>query len=104
MAQYLRTPKHFDNDEIIHFAFSLAGYTPRPCSQICSHLFRLERSQLYAAMLQGATDKMLAAAEACYANDFGCSLRQLGLREMITENRYWDSGVRQDSHAFVSGV
>ena len=42
--------------------------------------------------LQGATDKMLAAAEACYANDFGCSLRQLGLREMITENRSWDSG------------
>lgn len=42
--------------------------------------------------LQGATNKMLAAAEACYANDFGCSLRQLGLREMITESRTWNSG------------
>ena len=44
--------------------------------------------------LQGATSKMLAAAEACYANDFGCSLRQLGLREMITESRTWNSGAR----------
>ena len=41
---------------------------------------------------RGATPKMLAAAEACYANDFGASLRQLGLREMIAENRAWDSG------------
>ena len=31
-------------------------------------------------------------AEACYANDFGCSLEQLGLGEMITENQRWDSG------------
>ena len=41
---------------------------------------------------RGATPKMLAAAEACYANDFGASLRQLGLREMIAESRAWDSG------------
>eukprot|EP00877_Chromochloris_zofingiensis_P015153 jgi/Chrzof1/9892/Cz04g19260.t1 len=41
---------------------------------------------------RGATDKMLAVAEACYANDFGCSIKQLGLREMITENQRWDSG------------
>ena len=41
---------------------------------------------------RGATPKMLAAAEACYANDFGASLRQLGLREIIAEARAWDSG------------
>ncbi len=41
---------------------------------------------------RGATPKMLAAAEACYANDFGASLAQLGLREMIAESRAWDSG------------
>ena len=35
---------------------------------------------------------MVAIAEACYANDFGCSLDQLGLHEMITENQRWDSG------------
>ena len=34
----------------------------------------------------------MAIAEACYANDFGCSLDQLGLCEMITENQRWDSG------------
>ncbi len=42
---------------------------------------------------RGASSKVLAIADACYANDFGCSLHQLGLREMITENRKWDSGM-----------
>ena len=42
---------------------------------------------------KGADDKVLAIADACYANDFGCSLHQLGLREMITENQKWDSGM-----------
>ncbi len=42
--------------------------------------------------LQGASRRMVAIAEACYANDFGCSLDQLGLCEMITENQRWDSG------------
>ena len=42
---------------------------------------------------KGASEKVLAIADACYANDFGCNLHQLGLREMITENRRWDSGV-----------
>lgn len=41
---------------------------------------------------KGANSQVLAIADACYANDFGCSLQQLGLREMITENRKWDSG------------
>ncbi|GLI62385.1 hypothetical protein VaNZ11_005004 [Volvox africanus] len=41
---------------------------------------------------KGCTNRQMAVAEACYANDFGCSLRQLGLREMIEENRGWDSG------------
>jgi len=39
-----------------------------------------------------ATPLMLAAAEACYANDFGARLSELGLREMIAENNAWDSG------------
>lgn len=42
--------------------------------------------------MQGASRRMVAIAEACYANDFGCSLDQLGLCEMITENQEWDSG------------
>lgn len=42
---------------------------------------------------KGVNDKILAIADACYANDFGCSLHQLGLRDMITENRKWDSGI-----------
>ena len=41
---------------------------------------------------QGATPRMLAIAEACYANDFGCSLEDLGLRESITENQLWEAG------------
>lgn len=41
---------------------------------------------------KGVSDKVLAIADACYANDFGCSLHQLGLRELITENQKWDSG------------
>ena len=41
---------------------------------------------------RGASDRMVAIAEACYANDFGCSLEQLGLRELILENRNWESG------------
>jgi hypothetical protein len=35
---------------------------------------------------KGATPLQLEVADVCYANDFGCSLQQLGLREMITEN------------------
>ena len=35
---------------------------------------------------------MVAIADACYANDFGCSIEQLGLRELILENRNWESG------------
>ena len=34
-----------------------------------------------------------AVAEACYANDFGCSLEQLGLSELITENQRWSAGL-----------
>jgi hypothetical protein len=36
---------------------------------------------------KGATERQLQVAEVCYANDFGCSLEQLGLREMIVENK-----------------
>ncbi|KAK9820697.1 hypothetical protein WJX74_008336 [Apatococcus lobatus] len=41
---------------------------------------------------QGTSPAMLDIAEACYANEFGCSLDQLGLTEMITESRRWDAG------------
>jgi hypothetical protein len=41
---------------------------------------------------RGASAHMLAIADACYANDFGCSLDQLGLTETILENRRWDAG------------
>ncbi|EFJ44139.1 amine oxidase-like protein [Volvox carteri f. nagariensis] len=41
---------------------------------------------------KGCTQRQMAVADACYANDFGCSLKQLGVREMIEENRCWDSG------------
>lgn len=41
---------------------------------------------------KGASPHMLAIADACYANDFGCELEQLGLRETIIENRKWDAG------------
>jgi hypothetical protein len=35
---------------------------------------------------KGATELQMEVADVCYANDFGCSVQQLGLREMITEN------------------
>ncbi len=50
---------------------------------------------LTADMPQGATDKMIAAADACYANDWGCSIHQLGLRELITEARRTDASEYQ---------
>lgn len=36
--------------------------------------------------------RQIDLAEACYANDFGCSLKELGLKEMITENVAWCHG------------
>ncbi|KAI8469401.1 MAG: amine oxidase-like protein [Monoraphidium minutum] len=41
---------------------------------------------------KGTTERQMQVADVCYANDFGCSLAQLGLREMIVENNNWDSG------------
>jgi hypothetical protein len=38
---------------------------------------------------KGATPRQLAVADVCYANDFGATLSQLGLREMIVENNGW---------------
>lgn len=40
----------------------------------------------------GANQRQLDIADACFANDFGCSLNQLGMRETILENQNWDSG------------
>lgn len=36
---------------------------------------------------KGASPLQIELADACYANDFGCSIKQLGLREMIIENQ-----------------
>ena len=41
---------------------------------------------------QGCSPDEVAAAETCYANDFGCSLRELGTHEMIQEVRNWVYG------------
>ncbi|WIA08987.1 hypothetical protein OEZ85_008401 [Tetradesmus obliquus] len=41
---------------------------------------------------KGASELQMEVADVCYANDFGCSVQTLGLREMITENNKWDSG------------
>lgn len=40
----------------------------------------------------GASERMVRIADACIANDFGCSIDQLGLRETILENQKWDVG------------
>ena len=41
---------------------------------------------------QGVSDRGLAVADACFANDFGCALADLGLTETIAENTAWDAG------------
>lgn len=41
---------------------------------------------------KGASERMVSIADACIANDFGCSIDQLGLRETILENQKWDVG------------
>lgn len=46
------------------------------------------------------THRAIAAADACYANDFGCGLHQLGVTEMIIENSRWDSGMMCCFHVF----
>ena len=43
---------------------------------------------------KGFSQRQLDIADACYANDFGCTLEELGLRETIKENRLWDAGVQ----------
>lgn len=39
---------------------------------------------------KGATELQMEVADVCYANDFGCNLKQLGLREMIIENNKYE--------------
>jgi monoamine oxidase len=38
--------------------------------------------------LRGANDKMISIADACYANDMAGSMDQLGLRELVQEDRW----------------
>jgi len=44
---------------------------------------------------------MIAAADACYANDWGCSVHQLGLRELITEARRTDASALPRRHSLA---
>lgn len=53
---------------------------------------------------KGATPLQLEVADVCYANDFGCSLQQLGLREMITENQRYEGRTAQRGRRGVSTV
>ncbi|CAL8464484.1 g4019 [Coccomyxa elongata] len=69
--------------ERLHELFASVGKRPRPQPDISARDWLQQ---------EGASERMLAVADACYANDFGCSLHQLGLSEMITENQRWDSG------------
>jgi hypothetical protein len=41
---------------------------------------------------RGANDTIIQLAESIYANDFGCSLKQLGVRECIQEAQSWIYG------------
>lgn len=70
--------------ERLHELFASVGQRQRPEPDISAEEWLRQ---------EGFSERMLAVAEACYANDFGCSLHQLGLSEMITENQRWDSGI-----------
>ncbi|CAK0783395.1 hypothetical protein CVIRNUC_006594 [Coccomyxa viridis] len=77
-------PGNQDEDlQRVHELFASVGKTAPP---------RTDISAMHWLKMQNANSRMVAIAEACYANDFGCSLDQLGLHEMITENQRWDSG------------
>ena len=55
----------------------------------------------------GASDRMVSIADACIANDFGCSIDQLGLRESIIENQNWDVGSSSPpsiSHKYICAM
>ena len=69
--------------ERLHELFALVGQRSRPEPDISAEMWLRQ---------EGVSERMLAVADACYANDFGCSLHQLGLSEMIIENQRWDSG------------
>ncbi|EIE19221.1 amine oxidase [Coccomyxa subellipsoidea C-169] len=69
--------------ERLHELFASVGQRVRPEPDISAAEWLRQ---------EGASERMMAVADACYANDFGCSLHQLGLSEMITENQRWDSG------------
>jgi hypothetical protein len=41
---------------------------------------------------RGAASRAMELADVCYANDFGTSLKMLGMTEAILEARSWDAG------------
>ena len=40
----------------------------------------------------GASARMISIADACFATDFGCTIEELGMAEVIIENQQWNSG------------
>jgi hypothetical protein len=62
----------------LHDLFDDVGEEPMPAQDMSAEQW---------LRTKGATEKMVAVADACYANDFGCSIQQLGLKEMIVENQ-----------------
>lgn len=81
--RFLHAPEEDEDLEHTHQLFAQVGNESYPETDISAEQWLRNK---------GVNDKILAIADACYANDFGCSLHQLGLRDMITENRKWDSG------------
>ena len=75
----------WQDDELdrLHELFASVGQLSRPEPDISAADWLRQ---------EGVSERMLDVADACYANDFGCSLHQLGMSEMITENQRWDSG------------
>ncbi|KAL0045848.1 hypothetical protein WJX82_006614 [Trebouxia sp. C0006] len=81
--RFLHAPEEDEDLKRTHELFADVGNEQYPETDISAEQWLRNK---------GASSKVLAIADACYANDFGCTLHQLGLREMITENRKWDSG------------
>ncbi|KAL3134987.1 hypothetical protein ABBQ32_007941 [Trebouxia sp. C0010 RCD-2024] len=81
--RFVKAPEKDEGVETTHRLFSEVGSESYPETDISGEQWLRNK---------GVSHKVLAIADACYANDFGCSLHQLGLRELITENQKWDSG------------
>jgi hypothetical protein len=78
-------------------SISTRAHRPRCCSQLHDFFENIGDEQPPPAgadvsaeawlRAKGASELQLELADVCYGNDFAASLRQLGVREMITENQ-----------------